>query len=54
MESTHGNLENMRSRTEATISQLTDEKRMFEEKVGCKYLTVFLLQTIMPCYFISS
>lgn len=33
MESTHGTLENMRSRTEATVNQLTEEKRQFEEKV---------------------
>ena len=33
MESAHGTLENMRTRTEATISQLTEEKRQFEEKV---------------------
>ena len=33
MESANGTLENMRTRTEATISQLTEEKRQFEEKV---------------------
>lgn len=33
MESAHGGMEMMKSRTEATVNQLTDEKRLCDDKI---------------------
>ena len=56
MESAHGTLENMRTRTEATISQLTEEKRQFEEKVHykkpIKIMSQIANQNYVQCMYI--